>query len=68
MSKLRPHVNIDEISTSFRCGFLFNLDGRIIDVKLMYIFDIILMDERILTQLERASLDVFLKDKKSWSV
>ena len=64
MSKLRRHVSIDEISTSFRCG----LDGRIIDVTLMYIFDIIVMDERILTQLQRASLDVFLKDKKSWSV
>ena len=33
----------------------------------MYIFDIILMDEKS-TQLQRASFNVFLKDKKSWSI
>ena len=46
--------------------FWCNLDGRIIDVILMYIFDIILMDRKS-TQLQFTSFDDFLKDKKSWS-
>ena len=64
MLKLRWHVNIDEFPRHIDVLFWCNFDGRIIDVILMLFFDIISMDGK-LTQLQRASFDVFWKTK--WS-
>ena len=53
MSKFRRHVNVNEFLRHFDMLFWCNFDGRIIDVILMYIFDIILMHGKS-TQLQRA--------------
>ena len=62
MSKFRRHVNIDKFPRHFDMLFWCNLDGRITDVILMYIFDILLMHGKS-TQLQCASF-VFLKRQK----
>ena len=62
MSKLCRHVNIGELSRHFDVIFWCNFDDRIINVISLYIFDIVSMDGK-LTQLQRASFDVLLKDK-----
>ena len=66
MLKLRWHANIGEFPHHIDVHFWCNFDWRIIDVILMLFFDIISMDGK-LTQLQRATFDVFLKDKKAWS-
>ena len=66
MLKLRWHVNIDKFPRHIDELFWCNFDGRIIEVILMLFFDIILMDRK-LTQLQRASFNAFLKVKKLWS-
>ena len=64
MLKLRRHVNMDEFPRHFDVLFWCNFDGRIIDVTLMYIFDMILMDGKS-TKLQRASFDVYFYRTKS---
>ena len=66
MLKLRRHIIINEFPRHIDVLFWCNFDGRIIDVILMLFFDIISMDRK-LTQLQHASLNAFLEDKKSWS-
>ena len=58
MSKFRWHVNIDEFPRHFKMLFWCNFDGQIIDLILMYIFDIILLHGKS-TQLQRASFVIF---------
>ena len=66
MSKLSWHVNIDQFPLHFDVLCWYNFDGLMIDVILMHFSDIISMDEKSI-QLQRASFNVVLKDKISWS-
>ena len=64
MSKFYRHVNIDIFLRHFDVFFCCSFDKRIINIILMYIFDIMSMDRKS-TQLQRASFDVlFLNGKK----
>ena len=66
--KLRWHANIGKFQRHIYVFFWCNLfDRRIIEVILELFIDIISIDRK-LTELQRDSIDVFLKDKKSWSL
>ena len=62
MSKFRRHVNVSKVPRHFDMLFWCNFDGRIIDVILMYIFNIILMHGKS-TQLQPASFAFFRRQK-----